>query len=288
MNLYHYTSQAGFVGILDTKGVWATDSRFLNDSTEIVHTLHEAKRLVGLIFMDDDYRAAFGFVLRDALEKMDNCAVFVASFSEKPDLLSQWRGYCPSGAGVCMGFDKGQIEEFCEQHGYLLTKCIYEHEMLRNRIAEIVQKCECQLPPLTISRSEYNEMSSFGRVEFEINSHQRLTNGDERVQKALQEACDAIIALAPLFKNEGFLEEAEWRIVATEPTKTPLFFRPGPSYLCPYIEAKILAKKAALREVILGPNPNMERALASASMLLSFKEYDEVDIKMSLLPFNNW
>lgn len=288
MNLYHYTSQTGLLGILRSGGVWATDARFLNDSTEVVHTLGEAKSLVGQIFMDDDYRGAFGFALRDALEKHNDQAVFVTSFSEKPDLLSQWRGYCPGGAGVCVGFAKNEIEEFCDQHGYRFAKCIYEHQTLRDLIGEIVAECEIKLPPPTISRREFDALSSEKAAEFAIESYARLRGGHANVERALLEACDAIAALAPLFKNDGFREEAEWRIVATEPTETTLHFRPGPSYLCPYIEASILEKKSTLQRVIIGPNPNQYRAHASIQMMLSYAGYDEVIVSRSSIPFNNW
>jgi hypothetical protein len=32
--LYHYTSDAGFRGIIESDRIWATDIRFLNDYTE--------------------------------------------------------------------------------------------------------------------------------------------------------------------------------------------------------------------------------------------------------------
>jgi len=36
---------------------------------------------------------------------VDGFKVFVSFFSESADKLSQWRGYCPSGSGICIGFD---------------------------------------------------------------------------------------------------------------------------------------------------------------------------------------
>jgi len=37
----------------------------------------------------------FGAMLYEHLESVKGEEIYVASFSEKPDLLSQWRGYCP-------------------------------------------------------------------------------------------------------------------------------------------------------------------------------------------------
>lgn len=290
MNLYHYTSHAGLLGVIKSRGVWATDSRFLNDSTEIVHTLSSAKEMAGHIYMDDDYFAPLAYALRHALETMENQAVFVTSFSEKPDLLSQWRGYCPGGAGVCIGFDKQELESYCAQYGYRLEKCVYERDVLLVRIQQIVNDCFAKLPQPYVSRQQYDNLTSWEQVEYAINYQSRLGHiPDQSANDAiLHDACRQLAMLAPLFKHDGFHEEAEWRIVATEPTDIPLHFRPGPSYLCPYVEVGILEKKSTLKEVILGPNPNQRRAQTSVQMLLSFNGFDDVSVEVSSLPFNNW
>lgn len=40
--LYHYTSQAGLLGIIANDSIWATDIRALNDWTEFRHLFEEA------------------------------------------------------------------------------------------------------------------------------------------------------------------------------------------------------------------------------------------------------
>jgi hypothetical protein len=35
--VFHYTDQAGSLGIIQTKAIWATDLRYLNDSREYSH-----------------------------------------------------------------------------------------------------------------------------------------------------------------------------------------------------------------------------------------------------------
>ena len=37
--LYHYTSQKGLLGILQTKKLWMTNILYLNDSSECIHTI---------------------------------------------------------------------------------------------------------------------------------------------------------------------------------------------------------------------------------------------------------
>ncbi|MGK0250111.1 MAG: hypothetical protein ACI910_002879 [Oleispira sp.] len=125
--LYHYTNFQGLLGILSGKSIWASHFEYLNDSSEYRQAIGFAKTYFGNIYMEDDYLAAFGWTVRDALENMKKHDVYVASFSEKKDLLSQWRGYCPQGGDVCIGLDRTAIQGFCDTKGYHLSKCLYSH-----------------------------------------------------------------------------------------------------------------------------------------------------------------
>src|ERR1035437_10348273 len=44
--LYHYTSPAGFLGIIDSKTIWATGAEHLNDSQEVLHAIKIAQGLL--------------------------------------------------------------------------------------------------------------------------------------------------------------------------------------------------------------------------------------------------
>ena len=76
--LYHYTSLPTLFSILESDSLWATATRFSNDSSE------------ELIFSDTAYFERTGI-------KMDN---FLLCLSQNADCLSQWRGYCPNGGGA--------------------------------------------------------------------------------------------------------------------------------------------------------------------------------------------
>ena len=90
--LYHYTNQHGLLGIFSSKTVWSTNAHFLNDPTEFVHALSFAKSIANYFF-DNDYFEQFGAMLHRHVGKLRREGLYVSSFSEKPDLLSQWRGY---------------------------------------------------------------------------------------------------------------------------------------------------------------------------------------------------
>lgn len=78
--LYHYTPFEKLFSIMDSDSLWASRSRFSNDSTE--------DKVLGEEWIKKEQY--YG----------DN---YIVSFCEKDDILSQWRGYCPKG-GVSIGF----------------------------------------------------------------------------------------------------------------------------------------------------------------------------------------
>lgn len=288
--LYHYTNLQGLLGILSGKSVWASHCEYLNDSSEYRQAIRFAKAFSGNIYMGDDYLAAFGWTVRDALEKMQGHDVYVSSFSEKKDLLSQWRGYCPQGGGICIGFDKAAIQEFCDSKGYHLSKCIYSHNEQEKIISKLLDECFSKFPKPLITRSEYEALDSKGRVDHELGYRAlvSLDEGKELADAAVDRFTIEINELAPRVKNFGFHEEAEWRIVAPNP-ECKIEFRTGSSHLIPYIKLPVFdSEKAPIRDIIVGPNPNSHRCISSVEKLVKSFNLGEVEINESQIPFSSW
>lgn len=264
---------------------------YLNDTSEFVHGLSFAEDISTRIYMEDDYLEAFGVAIRRALESVIADDLYVACFSEQPDLLSQWRGYCPAGAGLCLGFDLDCIKEFCATKGYRLEKCLYDHKDQAPQIESLVDRCFEMFPKPSISRSQYDTLSSKGQVDCCIDYHSQTTAGRDKSQadEAVNWLCRQIADLTPLFKNDGFREEAEWRIVANRPIEQ-VKFRARASFLAPYVELQLLSATSgnALREVIIGPNPNQARAEAAVRKLLLAHGVGNSTVRCSSLPFNHW
>jgi hypothetical protein len=142
-----------------------------------------------------------------------------------------------------------------------------------------------------LTRKDYEQLDSKVRVNAEIDYRLQTAEGSDKPQAdaAVSWFCTEISELAPLFKNEGFHEEAEWRIVAKEPQET-VQFRANSSYLAPYVELEVLsgAAESALREVIIGPNPNQSRCATSIKMMLASCGLGGIKVLTSPLPFNSW
>jgi hypothetical protein len=129
-SIFHYTNARGLIGIIKSSAIYATDYRYLNDSTEggeikkLLLPILEAEtakitaRLVEERLLSADFYKQHGQQghrlqaesLYRAMERAANnvSPVFVASFCRHDEgtevfedgLLSQWRGYA-SGGGFC-------------------------------------------------------------------------------------------------------------------------------------------------------------------------------------------
>lgn len=292
-NLYHYTSLHGLLGMLSGKSLWATDVRFLNDSNEFEHALQIVNCFSRQMYMDDDYLERFGLQVAYTVDNLYAENLFVTSFSERSDLLSQWRGYCPAGGGVCIGFDTEKILEFCQQRGYRLEKCIYDPNLQAQQIESILNGCYARYPIPQQTREEFEALTVTRKIEMMSDYSLHLTQGggQEQANAAMKWLRDELSELAPRFKDNGFHEEAEWRLVVKNP-KEDVKFRVSASstYFIPYVELNILtaASAPALREIIIGPNPNQTRCTLSINQLLATRGLTHVELHESKIPFNNW
>lgn len=288
--IYHYTNLQGLLGIINSKSIWASHCEYLNDSSEYNHAIDFAKSFSSNIFMEDDYLGAFGFGLRRALSNMDKNDIYVSSFSEKPDLLSQWRGYCEPNMGVCIGFKREVIEEFCDSKKYILRKCLYSHEKQEELIRSLLMQCLNDFPSAKISREVYDKLETKLQVDHELGYSEYTTDGDGKKQAilAFNNFCNSVQELAPFMKNQGFHEEAEWRIICKNPEKD-IKYRQLQSHLTPYMEIPIIEfSSSVISEIIIGPNPDSSQCLNSVERLLLSNGFLDVNVIPSNIPFSSW
>lgn len=99
--IYHYTSVDNFLKIITGRTIWVSSVTEMNDSFESTWYEQYAKSSVANKVVDtiNDRRL--------------NKQFHVCCFSKYSDLLSQWRGYGDSGAGVAIGFNKRKLEARC-------------------------------------------------------------------------------------------------------------------------------------------------------------------------------
>lgn len=291
MMLYHYTSLEGLLGIVSSQSLWGTHTSFLNDSSEFFHGLAFASSIANHLYENLDHMQTYGWSVRTAIENLKPEDLYVCSFSEVPDLLSQWRGYCPQGAGICIGFDAEIIQSFCTQNKFRLEKCLYSHDEQEALINQLIDSAYSKYPKFPLALNNYEKLNPRQKANFEIDYHISITEGENKDQadKTINDLCSELVQIVPLFKNKGFYEESEWRIIAKKP-KNKILYRSKKTYLTPYIEFNFLnhTNVSALKEIIIGPGPNQERCKESIEFLLTHSEMNDVNIINSKLPYNHW
>ena len=262
--IYHYTTQKGILGIIPTRTMWATQAHFLNDRNEVFLTFklleRELRRMVSES-SNQQHRSLLNEI-RHSLSKVDQTHICTVSFCESGDLLSQWRGYAAQGKGYAMGFDLAELSIIAKQQNFVVWPCVYN-------------------PTLQLELVKY-----LIHCWIEKFSEQMLDHG-----KMIEEINTSICKLAPILKDESFIEEQEWRLVSTATGgEKNMAFREGVFSLIPYLNFKICDQnsKDCLNKIVVGPSPHTDLATNSLSMFLKQNKLPKVEIVTSRIPFRNW
>jgi Protein of unknown function (DUF2971) len=262
--LYHYAPLAAVHSIVaETRGIWATEGHFMNDTSELRHA-------AGLIA---DYLDSFSagnewlidpvaFTVRnDAKERRH--LMFVASFSAAFDSLSQWRAYANDGAGVALGFDLSElraddappIAEGLSRP--VVCPCVYDRTLQREVI-------ETSIRPI---------------VDFALAHRAAKIENNEALRRAA--ALHTLVAaneLGGLLKNSGFSEEREWRILVVSdrpgPVPKAVKFRNTRFGPAPYVEVSLRRSGVLpLHHVVVGPRVD-PAAIRALRMMFDREELD--------------
>lgn len=209
-HLYHYTTFEGLKGILESKCLWATHCRFLNDSSEV--TLFKNKlithiwELLRLRNMPATLEQARELVER-LYAPLDN-EVYLISFCGNPldeytqinGLLSQWRGYGRDG-GCVLVFNTQKLNDFL-----LKERVKFDYGCLElNSVVytDDEKSWEKELAPLMSVISP-----------FAISYYNWLENKTYHGSDMNEATVSALIEGITRYKHCGFKEENEVRIIA--------------------------------------------------------------------------
>lgn len=284
--VFHYTTIQGLLGIINNKSIWATNTLYLNDASE----LHYAKDLLKqelTVFrgthpeflraekLDESLGHFFLETLEDninALLPSQHMGFFVCSFSEDGDLLSQWRGYCGDGGGFSLGFRLSHLKTCAEKARFSIKKCIYDQD---KQISEIRQLLA-------------NLAATFNREISYSNDKQQAW--DEKGKQLLADFFLKFIKLAPFLKHPKFAEEKEWRIMVTLKTNIILpkmKFRAGNTMVVPYLEMPLplQGKNLDIDQIFVGPTSDRTLSATAVEMLLRTQGIDNSQVNCSTIPY---
>ena len=145
--LYHYTTQEGFMGIVESGSIRATNIFYLNDSQEYYQAeifFEEARKEklispaeVFRIKMDDHIKGNrsskldINTILNSLPDSMKQIKklfpIHVCCFSGNKNDLSQWINYSKDATGYCLGFKKSNLSDLLPTDAILLN-CEYEEK----------------------------------------------------------------------------------------------------------------------------------------------------------------
>jgi hypothetical protein len=235
--LYHYTGLEGLEGILRERMIWATDVRYLNDTSEV----HYSRVVIGRRAADREAELSGtygGYLAHGTAAGLGGSAMFpntfVASFCEDGDNLTLWKTYGCSGHGFALGFCWESLRQLSQVSPYSLVPIIYDTARQDERVDHVIDEGA-------------DQYAAWGGETSDLTSAEQVL----RITYALMVALWSI-------KHPAYADEREWRLVhmmfPLDPAPTP-FFRDGRSELIPYEKAPLNAVLGGfpLKEIVLGP-----------------------------------
>ncbi|HUP62093.1 MAG TPA: DUF2971 domain-containing protein [Thermoanaerobaculia bacterium] len=264
--LYHYTGIGTAEKVVRTRALWATNIYYLNDGSEFRHGIELMRRT--LRESARKHRSAGKFL--DAVEwsalESPRLRVFVVSFSEAGDLLSQWRSYCPPNRGVSLGFEASELELAGSQQGFGLVRCSYN--LRRQNLA-------------------IKNVASHWQARFQAAS------SDAEQSAIVDEFAIDFAQVAASHKDPSFAEEREWRLITVrrDADPTEIQYREGVSTLIPYVEFGLPIDgkgRLRMRRVVVGPTPHWELTCNAVGNMVREGKVLWGQITPSRTPYRAW
>lgn len=277
--LWHYTIPKGLTGIIESNSLWATDVFYLNDSTELMHGINIARKIV------KDKISLFGGDERKRLERFDKDLsfigpdhkrpVYVCSLSKAENELSQWRAYC-RGGGFSIGFPhQGLVNAIQGQH-FELKECVYDTGEQQKIINHLI---DSQVMPYIKNPEQFSNVPCTEQMISSI-----VCGGSNKFIWELSSTCSTL-------KHPSFKREEELRLVFDHKyafekdengkNKIRPKFRTKNGLIIPYISIKLSENEDFWRQVriIIGPTKYEKELKGSVHTL--FRKYHKTSISIT-------
>ena len=272
MIVYHYCSLDVFTKIISGKSIRLSDITKSNDSMEILWITKYIEEIFDEEFQKEtektkyfkeDYPKDVFTELREHYskeffdEEQKLYSYFVCCFSEKGDLLSQWRGYADDGNGIAIGFDGDILKQIGKPSAndpistdiFNFNKIEYSEYSQKTQIRKIASDLITELKEVAKSKPSDIKQNSM---------------------KAYNTCFLKLFNLSIFMKNPFFKEEQEWRIChwteITPKNKTSgihindgvtlsdIGYHQRRDDMIPHIDLSFeKSSKSMIKEIIIGP-----------------------------------
>lgn len=266
--LFHYTSGAGLLGIIQSNSIWLSESSFMNDGSErlwsrsIVHdVVQDLCEKTGKPEVKNFLHATL-----DGIDSTWNASsTYVFCLSGDGDLLNQWRDYGKDTVSYSIEFD----------------------------VLQLVDK-----PPFfpLLNTIIYTEQSQKSVVEFYLSQILDIVDAVISDDKEIQEkstislanvASSVLDKLMTILKHPSFSVEREARLYSQRHMMDMILpdrmYRNSNIGLVPYYVFK-MRKKLPILSIKVGPTRYPDIAASSVSMLLADNGYTDVEVTTSAIP----
>jgi hypothetical protein len=304
-SVFHYTTEAGLYGIIESQRLWATHFSYLNDANE----LHNARQLLSEVFrrrlesiLERMVREGKGAIADghtpkslaeldkgtfvDALYRVSLkiatpfiasfCAHRVGSPEYRDGLLSQWRGY-GKGGGFALEFDSQGIETG-------ISKDVAANTALGCFFGDVVYMSGAESHPEIAEDAEI--------VSRIADDFMPVLLRQDRANPDVTYSYEPFVRCMSRLKHDGFREESEVRIVYMRPSQVSeelsppigIHFRGHPKARVPYIELFSALDSLPIKRIIVGPHPQASLRRSSIELLLKERRLG-IDVSTSEIPY---
>jgi hypothetical protein len=274
--LFHYTDAEGLRGIINSKCLWATNTNYVNDK-------QDCKYAQGMILRAfDDHINSNGngrTLLKQLKEKYRAHSIiqsqittpYVACFSERDDVLSQWRAYGSNGEGFSIGFSP----------------------LILEATLSLEQSVRRQVKFFKVIYSEPEQQDWINRAICAL-----LCAFERNDEAEVFESMPVLFSEMTLcFKHRLFAEENEWRLVyvpqwqGNESTNNLIDVRVSDGRLILYAPLRIWdgGQELPFTSITHGPTTEAETTVLAIQHLLfsQFANWNSVVISGSQVPLRS-
>jgi hypothetical protein len=270
--LYHYTTRAGLIGMLEQRAVYASDVRYLNDENEIALAIRLTQEIIfARLSHPDDDESLYEKIKSWLYSLESQIRVFVFSMTEEGDLLSQWRAYCKPNDGYAIGIDPQKLLKHANtQSTFFLARCEYD----KNNQTTILSNLIDEVKAVYQKRRKGNGMSL-----------------NDSLNATMMHFILWFLVVAPTMKDTAFEAEKEWRLISWLSFGSlgdgNVFYRDGRSLLMPYVKVKLASEgdQLPIIEAIVGPSSHKDIEVSAVQAFLVKSNATGHAVNLSKVPY---
>jgi hypothetical protein len=269
--VFHYTTLEGFLGIIRSRHIHASQIAYLNDAAEMSYgrdLLAQVIKAQGYLekgYRDNDATTLVSLLGKYA-ERARTAEIFTFSLCANDNLLSQWRAYADRGAGIAIGFQTENLATSIRP-ATSFHPALYEPQMQRELIHCMIEAFAAQFH---VSKNKHDPQKLLARLVMNLHS--------------------GLEFFFPTLKHPDFNEEREWRLIHArwgDEEESKRNFKVGNFLLVPYIELRMMDNSLNLpiSRVVVGPAPHQDLLRKSVSAVLTDHGYADIKVDCSSTPF---